>query len=60
MALLLPRKQVSLAHLQQIQPSARRCPRRFLTDLKGGKMTSGAKFRAGIPSRACGARAFHL
>ena len=24
------------------------------------KMTSGAKFRAGIPSRACGARDFHL
>ena len=38
----------------------RRSPRKCLTDLKGGKMTSGAKFRAGIPSRACGARDFHL
>ena len=49
MALLLARKQVSLTHLQQIQPSARRGPRKCLLDLKGGKMTSGAKFRAGIP-----------
>ena len=34
--------------------------RRFLTDLKGGKMMSGAKFRAGTSSSARGARDFHL
>ena len=60
MALLLARKQVSLAHLQQIQPPARRGPRKFLTDHKGGKKVSGATFRAGTSSSARGARDFHL
>ena len=60
-AMLSSRSQTGVAGTFAANPApCRRSPIKCLTDLKGGKMTSGAKFRAGIPSRACGARAFHL